>query len=491
MNDSSTRNGLLFVGIAIFLAFGVTAWRFMHNAILGPVQEEVVAEAQEDDQAADAEPNTLLVVGAVGGGLLAAAVGGTLLLQTRRRQEEEAADEVEERPAVGALGDDLRTLRHTADPDLSIPALYDMIRHVHRHAARAATGQGSWLEVDAFVHGNARRQIDMLLADVEAVDHQSVRRASAAVLADGHSLDVLIDAVRLQRGIDGQEQWVTVHDRWRMERAPAGTSLPAIALKTLSCPSCGKRWDADALGHCGWCGQVASPMARPWYLAEVLEHEAHPLVPDARSRAAEGTAATVPILRDPRLEEILADLRAETPDLDAGSLTAFVRRLVPVVEAGGDQWKRARAHCTESAWEAIHAEHDALNALGLRREREITPLAAELARVNRDRIGLHATVRVWWRLKDAVADASGQVVAGSRDETLNVSAYWTLLRTGPSASVGDVDLCPACGADCGQVDNAGSCGICHAPLPDGAHGWVLVRRDSVWSWHRPLADAAA
>lgn len=502
MNDTA-RNGFLVVGVLLFLVVAVAGLRGLRGMVLPQTAPEQPAVAEAPTEApegtyrapeapAEAPPETALplLLGLGGGALLVGGVGAVLW---RRRQEAEVhktSAQAPTQPEVEPLGADLRAMR-AQDPALSLSPLQEFISRLHRAAHEAAIGQRRWFEVGAFVHGDARRALEAQEAGVEAQASALTRHLELNLGTEGaeHRLDVRIQAVRRQRHVDGGWSWVSTRSHWVFRRNETAASLPSTSMRTLCCPSCSKPWSTDALGICRWCGQSGSSMARPWYLAEVLEHHREPLVLDVRDPSLEGKSAAAPVLRDPELELSIERLRADLPELDRSALEQFTQRLMRRVLEGNERWMASRAYCTDAAWESLRAEHEPLLAQGLARVRgALRPLGAELAHVHRDRVAAYATLRVWWKMTEAIVD-EGEVVAGNPEQMLSTSEYWTLQRTGPSASPGNLEACSACGAGLQAIDERARCSACGAQLAEGGHSWVLVRRDPVWAYHRPARVA--
>jgi hypothetical protein len=86
------------------------------------------------------------------------------------------------------------------------------------------------------------------------------------------------------------------------------------------------------------------------------------------------------------------------------------------------------------------------------------------------------TVRIGAQGYDYTVDASGRIVAGSKNNLRRWSEYWTFIRNRQAKPVATrVDLnCPNCGAPL-KVNHAGVCQFCGGKITSGEFDWVLSK----------------
>ena len=197
------------------------------------------------------------------------------------------------------------------------------------------------------------------------------------------------------------------------------------------------------------------------------------------ARRLPGLGAQDPMVRD----LMLARLRARDPAFDPD---AFVRGAVAAFTAVETAWadldpQRSRRYLAAALWSSHRARIE-LYALHGRRN-HLDGLAVQGAAIagvecgdGPDRI----TVRITARSADYDTDASGAVVRGDR-LAFDWQGDWVFQRSGAAATPASggvlAQRCPGCGAPL-DVDDAGCCATCHAPVMDGSGDWVIVAAEA-------------
>lgn len=185
------------------------------------------------------------------------------------------------------------------------------------------------------------------------------------------------------------------------------------------------------------------------------------------------------------VDQGLAAIRGHDPDFDDTAFLGEVERAFFVVEQAWSERKPelSRSVMADSLWQQHKVQIDEYTAQG--RHNALDGLSVGRASI----IGAHhdqrydtITVRILAASADYdVDDKSGRVVSGHRD-IQQWTEDWTFQRAGDATTkVGGGTLarkCPNCGAPL-DVDLAGVCSYCHAPIMGGAYDWVLSRIDQV------------
>jgi predicted lipid-binding transport protein (Tim44 family) len=182
------------------------------------------------------------------------------------------------------------------------------------------------------------------------------------------------------------------------------------------------------------------------------------------------------------VEAGLSAIREHDPSFDEDGFLAEVERSFFAVEEAWNQQRPelSRPVMTEGAWEHQKAEIESYRNSGRRNVLDNLTVAKATILAASSEDG-HDFVTVRFRAASANYDvniASGKVVHGNHQMAF-WEQDWVFQRSVRATSDGDStsgQRCPNCGAPL-DLDIAGVCKNCKAPIRSGDNAWVLVRAD--------------
>ena len=185
------------------------------------------------------------------------------------------------------------------------------------------------------------------------------------------------------------------------------------------------------------------------------------------------------------VEQGVAQIRGHDPDFDETAFLGEVERAFFVVEQAWTERKPelSRSVMADSLWQQHRVQIDEYVSQG--RHNALDGLSigtASIVGAHHDQTYDTVTVRILAASADYdVDDRSGRMVSGTSDIS-QWTEDWTFQRAATATTkVGGGTLarkCPNCGAPL-DVDLAGVCSYCKAPVMGGAYDWVLSRIDQV------------
>ena len=228
---------------------------------------------------------------------------------------------------------------------------------------------------------------------------------------------------------------------------------------------------------------------RPLPAGGIVDH------PYPHSDAPAYTPGTVPIVESgrPVVTPVSADaaaglaaIRAHDPDFDPDVFKASVERAFFVVEEGWSEGKpeMTRRVMADGIWQQHRSQIEQYQHNGTRNVLDglaIGKVTIRSATTDQN----HDTVTA--RILATCADydinvASGKVVRGNQHEMTPFQEDWVFQRSSQATTKpdgGTMDQkCPNCGAPL-DLDLAGVCKYCRAPVMSGQFDWVLTRIDQV------------
>jgi predicted lipid-binding transport protein (Tim44 family) len=184
----------------------------------------------------------------------------------------------------------------------------------------------------------------------------------------------------------------------------------------------------------------------------------------------------------------LDSIRQHDPAFDQSAFLSDVERSFFVVEQAWSERKPelSRRVMADGIWQQHKVQIDQYTAQHRRN------VLDNLSIGNAGVVGAHSdqtydtiTVRILAACADYdVDDQSGKVVRGNRD-VQQWTEDWVFQRSSDATTktgAGTMNQrCPNCGAPL-DVDLAGVCSYCKAPIMSGKYDWVLTRIDQVQSW---------
>jgi hypothetical protein len=181
----------------------------------------------------------------------------------------------------------------------------------------------------------------------------------------------------------------------------------------------------------------------------------------------------------------LAAIRAHDPAFDDAAFVGRVERVFFVVEEAWSELKpdMSRQVMADALWQQHKAQIEQYQSQGRRNVLDNLSVGrADIVAAHSDDSYDTITVRLLAAAADYDIDvASGKVVRGDR----RVSEFmedWIFQRSSKATTRADGGTmskrCPNCGAPL-DVDLAGVCSYCKAPVMSGAYDWVLTRIDQV------------
>ena len=213
--------------------------------------------------------------------------------------------------------------------------------------------------------------------------------------------------------------------------------------------------------------------------------DSHPIgVPD-RFRGGTLPGSSDQALARADVAQGIAQIRGHDPDFDETAFLGEVERAFFVVEQAWTERKpeMSRSVMADSLWQQHKVQIQEYVDRGRRNELDGLSIGtATIVGAHHDQTYDTVTVRILAASADyEVDDRSGRMVSGSKD-IRQWTEDWTFQRAATATTrVGGGTLahkCPNCGAPL-DVDLAGVCSYCKAPIMGGDYDWVLSRIDQV------------
>ena len=269
-----------------------------------------------------------------------------------------------------------------------------------------------------------------------------------------------------------------VRERWELERNRDVLSPTPSQATALHCPRCGAALQQDTTGACAFCGTRIDRGEFQWYVRNIalLTREAKgPLLTSDVPEA--GT--DLPSVVQPGFESIRASFEKNTDNFSWGLFQTRARLIFDELQAAWSNldWERARPHETDNLFQMHQYWIDAYKRQHLRNVLDqCTVTAMQPVKIMEDAFYNGITVRIGAQGYDYTVDASGRIVAGSKNNLRRWSEYWTFIRNRQAKPVATrVDLnCPNCGAPL-KVNHAGVCQFCGGKITSGEFDWVLSK----------------
>jgi predicted lipid-binding transport protein (Tim44 family) len=184
----------------------------------------------------------------------------------------------------------------------------------------------------------------------------------------------------------------------------------------------------------------------------------------------------------------LDGIKAHDPAFDESAFISDVERSFFVVQEAWSERKpeMSRRVMADGLWQQHKVQIDQYTAQHRRNLLDSLAIGnANLVAAHTDQSYDTVTVRILAASADYdVADQSGKVVRGNRD-VQQWTEDWVFQRSSEATTktgAGTMNQhCPNCGAPL-DVDLAGVCSYCKAPIMSGKYDWVLTRIDQVQTW---------
>ena len=181
----------------------------------------------------------------------------------------------------------------------------------------------------------------------------------------------------------------------------------------------------------------------------------------------------------------LGTIKAHDPAFDDNAFIAGVERSFFLVQQAWSERKPelSRRVMADGIWQQHRAQIEQYQAQHRRNMLDSLAIGnATIVAAHSDQSYDTITVRIHAASADYdVDDTSGKVVRGNRDVT-EWTENWIYQRSSAAVTKPDRGTlaahCPNCGAPL-DVDLAGVCSYCHAPIMSGTYDWVLTRIDQV------------
>jgi len=238
-------------------------------------------------------------------------------------------------------------------------------------------------------------------------------------------------------------------------------------------------------------GAISSPRSNaPAPAAAAGYDDTHPVgVPEGfRGATLPGTDAGAMAARGESVSAGLDSIKAHDPAFDQAAFIADVERSFFVVEQAWSERKpeMSRRVMADGLWQQHKVQIDQYTAQHRRNMLDNLSVGnATVVAAHSDQSYDTVTVRILAACADYdVDDQSGKVVRGNRDVN-QWTEDWVYQRASDATTkVGAGTMnqhCPNCGAPL-DVDLAGVCSYCKAPIMSGKYDWVLTRIDQVQAW---------
>ena len=182
----------------------------------------------------------------------------------------------------------------------------------------------------------------------------------------------------------------------------------------------------------------------------------------------------------------LAAIQAHDPDFNFETFKSSVERSFFVVEEAWSDRKpdMSRQVMADGLWHQHKAQIDNYVSNGTRNVMDGLAIGrVDLVRASSDAQYDQITVRILAACADYDVNVdSGKVVRGNKHDMENWQEDWMFQRSSKATTKADggtmQQKCPNCGAPL-DVDLAGVCKYCRAPVMSGDFDWVLARIDQV------------
>ncbi|HEV8658097.1 MAG TPA: transporter [Thermoanaerobaculia bacterium] len=307
---------------------------------------------------------------------------------------------------------------------------------------------------------------------VGAMEVGGIERLDSPVI----SVDVTYDANMTEVFATHEATWY-VKERWRFERRRDILSPPPQKAKAEHCPRCGAALQTRTDGSCEYCGVKISDGSFQWYVRSITPISREPRGPLLTSNVPE-QGTELPSVVQRNFVGAKKRFEAAHPRFRWEDLIARVREIAIKLQDAwtARDWERVRPLETEPLFQTHRYWIDEYIKQRLKNSVDgFTIQRIDPVKVDSDAFYDAITVRMWAYGHDYTIDESGNVVAGSREQTRWWSEYWTMIRTrgtdsDPSATVS----CPNCGAAV-RVGMTGTCSSCGGKLTGGDFGWILSR----------------
>ena len=184
----------------------------------------------------------------------------------------------------------------------------------------------------------------------------------------------------------------------------------------------------------------------------------------------------------------IGSIKAHDPDFDEAAFLAEVERAFFVVQQAWSERKpeMSRRVMADGIWQQHKVQIDQYVAQHRRNVLDNLAIGnADVVAAHSDQTYDTVAVRIHAACADYdVDDQSGRVVRGNRDVT-EWTEEWVFQRSSDATTktgAGTMNQrCPNCGAPL-DLDLAGVCSYCKAPVMSGKYDWVLTRIDQLQSW---------
>ena len=182
----------------------------------------------------------------------------------------------------------------------------------------------------------------------------------------------------------------------------------------------------------------------------------------------------------------LATIQAHDPDFNLETFKSSVERSFFVVEEAWTERKpdMSRRVMADGVWHQHKAQIDGYVSNGTRNVLDGLAVGrVDVLAASSDAQYDTITVRILAACADYDIEVdSGKVVRGNKHDTSNWQEDWVFQRSSKATTKTDggtmQQKCPNCGAPL-DVDLAGVCKYCRAPVMSGDYDWVLARIDQV------------
>ena len=233
-----------------------------------------------------------------------------------------------------------------------------------------------------------------------------------------------------------------------------------------------------------------SPSAAPAPAAASGYDDTHPVgVPERfRGEMLPGSDESAMAARGEGVSAGIDSITAHDPDFDQAAFIAEVERSFFVVQQAWSERKpeMSRQVMADGLWQQHKVQIDQYTAQHRRNMLDSLAIGnATVVAAHSDQTYDTITVRILAASADYdVDDQSGKVVRGNRDVE-QWTEDWVYQRSSAATTktgAGTMNQhCPNCGAPL-DVDLAGVCSYCKAPIMSGKYDWVLTRIDQVQAW---------
>ena len=215
-------------------------------------------------------------------------------------------------------------------------------------------------------------------------------------------------------------------------------------------------------------------------------HSDGPAMPNAEQLFGDGPATPFPTPTGANGPAGLAAIEAHDPAFNEANFLADVERAFFTVEEAWTELKpdMSRQVMADGVWQQHKAQIEGYQHNGTRNVLDGLALGkATVINATSDQSYDTITVRLLAACADYdVEEASGKVIRGNKHDMSQWQEDWTFQRSSDATTKsGGGTLqkkCPNCGAPL-DLDLAGTCKYCKAPIMSGKYDWVLSRIDQV------------